>query len=74
MTSQYLFWFESWWDPGVLLQRTPRVIVGRRVPLEVVHQLCDRLLHLYGHDCHCMILTATLTVHTDFPTGTKPNT
>lgn len=68
---QYLLRFESRWNPGVLLQGTAGVVVRRGVPLEVVHQLGDRLLHLYRHGCHSMLLTATLTVHTDLPTMEK---
>lgn len=65
--SKYLFWFEAWWDPGVLLQGAARVVVRGGVPLEVVHELGDRLLHLDRHGCHCMLLPTTLAVHTDLP-------
>ena len=71
---KYLFRFESRWYPGILLQGTAWVIVWGWVPLEVVHQLGDRLLHLYRHGCHCMLLTTTLTVHTDLPIMDKHKT
>lgn len=65
--AKYLLGFESRRHPGVLLQRAARVVVRGGVPLEFVHQLGDRLLHLYGHGCHCMLLTATLAVGADLP-------
>lgn len=69
--TSYLLRFESRWHPGVLLQGAAGVVVRGGVSLEVVHQLGDRLLHLYGHGCHCMLLAATLTVHTDLPAVDK---
>lgn len=65
--GKYLLGLESRRDPGVLLQRAARVVVRGGVPLEFVHELGDRLLHLYGHGCHCMLLAATLAVRADLP-------
>lgn len=65
--GKYLLRFESGRDPGVLLQRAARVVVRGGVPLEFVHELGYRLLHLDGHGCHCMLLPATLAVHADLP-------
>lgn len=67
--GKYLLGFESGRDPGVLLQRAARVVVRGGVPLEFVHELGDRLLHLHGHGRHCMLLTATLAVRADLPEG-----
>lgn len=55
MSRSYLFWPKSWWHPGVLLQRTPRVIVRCGAPLEANAHLshlstvmCFHLLALKG--------------------------
>lgn len=65
--GKYLLGLESGRDPGVLLQGAARVVVRGGVPLEFVHELGDRLLHLHGHGGHCMLLAATLTVRADLP-------
>jgi len=63
----YLLWLEAGGYPSVLFQGAAGVVVGGGVPLEVVHELGDRLLHLHGHGRQCMLLSPTLTVHTDLP-------
>ncbi len=52
----YLLRTEAGGNPGVFLQCTSRVIIRGGVPLEVVHQLGDGLLHLQRHGCHNMLL------------------
>ena len=63
--------FEARGDPGVLLGSTARVVVGDGVSLEVRHQLHHHPLQLTRHGTHSMLLTHTLTMHTDLPGGHK---
>lgn len=51
----YLLRTEAGWNPDVFLQSASGVIIRGGVPLEVVHQLGDGLLHLQRHGCHNML-------------------
>lgn len=73
MAPTYLLGTKAGGDPGVLLQCTSGVIIGGGVPLEVIHQLGDGLLHLQRHGCHNILLqTERFGGHGDSCGGSRP--
>lgn len=62
-----LLWLDPGRHPGILFRGAARVVVRYGVPLEVRHQLHHHSLQLAGHRANHMLLTHTLTVHTDLP-------
>lgn len=63
----YLLGLETGRNPGIFLQSTARVIVGRGVPLKVVHELVDGLLHFQRHHGGGVILAWALAMQADLP-------